>query len=156
MSDSLRPLRLQHTRLLCPSPIPRAYSNLSIELVMLSNHLILCRPLLLPPSIFPSIRVFKMSQFFASGGQSIEFQLQHQSFQGIFRNDFLKDGLVGSPCSPRDSQESSPTPQFKSITSLVLTINKPLFINRLFADGMIEYIENANNPYNTEKDLARF
>ena len=58
MSDSLRPLRLQHTRLLCPSPIPRAYSNLSIELVMLSNHLILCRPLLLPPSIFPSIRVF--------------------------------------------------------------------------------------------------
>ena len=43
------------------------------------------------------------------------FQLQHQSFQRIFRTDFLYDGLVGSPCSPRDSQESSPTPQFKSI-----------------------------------------
>ena len=42
-----------------------------IDLVMPSNHLILHRPLLLPPSIFPSIRVFKMSQFFASGGQSI-------------------------------------------------------------------------------------
>ena len=51
----------------------------------------------------------------------LEFQLQHQSFQWIFRSDFLKDGLVGSPCSPRDSQESSPTPQFKSINSLVLS-----------------------------------
>ena len=45
----------------------------------------------------------------------LEFQLQHQSFQWIFRTDFLEDGLVGSHCSPRDSQESSPTPQFKSI-----------------------------------------
>ena len=51
----------------------------------------------------------------------LEFQLQHQSFQWIFRIDFLKDGLVGSPCSPRDSQESSPTPQFKSISSSVLS-----------------------------------
>ena len=58
MSDSLRPHRLQHTRLPHPSPTPRDYSNSSIELVMPSNHLILCHPLLLPPSIFPSIRVF--------------------------------------------------------------------------------------------------
>ena len=43
----------------------------SIESVMPSNHLILCRPLLLPPSTFPSIRVFPMNQLFASGGQSI-------------------------------------------------------------------------------------
>ena len=47
----------------------------------------------------------------------LEFQLQHQSFQWIFRTDFLSDGLVGSLCCPRDSQESSPTPQFKSINS---------------------------------------
>ena len=47
-----------HTRLPCPSPTPRACSNLSIESVMPFNHLILCRPLLLLPSIFPSIRVF--------------------------------------------------------------------------------------------------
>ena len=47
----------------------------------------------------------------------LEFQLQHQSIQWLFTIDFLKDGLVGSPCSPRDSQESSPTPQFKSINS---------------------------------------
>ena len=48
------------------------FKLVSIELVMPSNHLILCHPLLLPPSIFPRIRVFSnMSQFFASGGQSV-------------------------------------------------------------------------------------
>ena len=52
---------------------------MSIELVMPSNHLILCNPLLLLPSIFPSIRVFQMSQLFTSGGQRLEFQLQYQS-----------------------------------------------------------------------------
>ena len=59
MSDSLRPHGLQHARLPCPSSTPRVYSNsTSIESVMPSNYLILCRPLLLPPSIFPGIRVF--------------------------------------------------------------------------------------------------
>ena len=47
----------------------------------------------------------------------LEFQLQHQSFQWIVGTDFIQDRLVGSPCSPRDSQESSPTPQFKGINS---------------------------------------
>ena len=50
----------------------------------------------------------------------LEFQLQHQSFQWTPRTYLLRDGLVGSPCSPRYSQESS-TPQFKSINSLVLS-----------------------------------
>ena len=60
----------------------------------------------------------------------LEFQLQHQSFQWIFRTDFLQDGLVGSPCSPRDSQESYPTPQFRSINSLVLSfLFSPTFIS---------------------------
>ena len=59
MSDSLEPHRLQHARLPCPSPTPRAYSNsMSIESVMPFNHLILCPPLLLLPLIFPNIRVF--------------------------------------------------------------------------------------------------
>ena len=40
--------------------------------------------------------------------KGLEFQLQHQSFQWLFRTDVLQGGLVGSPCSPRDSQESSP------------------------------------------------
>ena len=51
----------------------------------------------------------------------LEFQLQHQSPQWIFRTDLLQNGLVGSPCSPRDSQESSPTRQFKSINSSALS-----------------------------------
>ena len=53
--------------------------------------------------------------------KSLEFQLQHQSFQCIFRTDFLQDWLVWSPCSPRDSQESSPVSQFKSINSLAFS-----------------------------------
>ena len=59
MSDSLRPHGLQHARLPCSSPSPRACSNsTSIESVLPSSHLILCRPLLLLPSVFPSIRGF--------------------------------------------------------------------------------------------------
>ena len=51
----------------------------------------------------------------------LEFQRQHHSFQRNPRADLLQNGLVGSPYSPRDSQESSPTPQFKSINSSVLS-----------------------------------
>ena len=58
MSDSLQPHGPQLARLPCPSPTPGTYSNISIESVMPSNHLILCHPFLLLPSIFPSIRVF--------------------------------------------------------------------------------------------------
>ena len=59
---------------------------MSIEPVMTSNHLILCRPLLLLPSIFPSIKVFSNELFLHIRWQ---FQLQHQSFQWIFRTDLL-------------------------------------------------------------------
>ena len=59
VSDSLRPHGQQHARPPCPSPTPGVHPKLmSVELVMPSNDLILCCPLLLPPSIFPSIRVF--------------------------------------------------------------------------------------------------
>ena len=58
MSSSLQPHGLQHARLPCPSPTPGSYSNLSVESVMPSNLLILSCPLLLVPSVFPSIRVF--------------------------------------------------------------------------------------------------
>ena len=57
MSDSLQPHEPQHARPPCPSPPPRACSN-SCASVMPSNHLILCCPLLLLPSVFPSIRFF--------------------------------------------------------------------------------------------------
>ena len=93
---------------------------MSMESVMPSN---LCSPLLLLPSIFPSIRVFLFKWVRSSHqvAKVLEFQLQHQSFQWTVLDVHPKDGLVGSPCSPRDSQESSPTPQFKSINSSVLS-----------------------------------
>ena len=66
------------------------FKLMSIESVMLSNHLILCRPLLLLPSIFPSIRVFSNeSVFLHQVAKVLEFQPQHQSFQWIFRTAFL-------------------------------------------------------------------
>ena len=58
MSNSFRPHGLQHARPPCPSPTPGVYSNSCPQSVMPSNHLILGHPLLLPPSILPSIRVF--------------------------------------------------------------------------------------------------
>ena len=58
-----------------------------------------------------------MSQFFASGSQIIG-----ASASASVLPTFKTDGLVGSPCSPRDSQKSSPTPQFKSINSSVLSV----------------------------------
>ena len=58
MSNSLQPHKLQHTRPPCPSPTPSLPKPMSIDSVMPSNHLILCHPLPLLPSIFTSIRVF--------------------------------------------------------------------------------------------------
>ena len=89
---------------------------------MYSNNLILYHPLLLLPSIFPRIRAFSNESAIRIRWPVLELQLQHQPFQWIFRIDFLQDWLVWSTCSPRDSQESSPTPQFKNINSVVLSL----------------------------------
>ena len=89
---------------------------MSIESVMPSSHLILCRSLLLlPPK--PSQHQGPSQWVNSSNEVSrvLEFQLQHQFLQWTPRTDLLQDGLIGSSCSPRDSQESCPTPQFKSI-----------------------------------------
>ena len=91
------------------------------ELVMPSSHLILCHPLLLLPSIFPSIRVFSNESFLCIRWPkywSFSFSISpFNEYSGLisFRMDWLE--LLHSP---RDSQESPPTPQFKSINSLVL------------------------------------
>ena len=88
----------------------------SIESVMPSSHLILCHSLLLPPSIFPSIRVFSNE----SAGQRIEVSASALAMN--IQDWFPLGGLVGSPCCPMDSQKSSPTtsPKFKSINSSAL------------------------------------
>ena len=73
-------------------------------------------PLLLLPSVLDSIRVFSSES--AQVVRVLEPQLQCQSFQWLSRVDFLWGWLVSSPCCPRDSQESSPTWQHKSVNSL--------------------------------------
>ena len=103
-----------HHQLLEPTQL------MSIVLVMPSNHLILCHPFLLLPSIFPASRSFPMSQFFASGGQSIGFSFSISSsndYSGLisFRIDWLDLLAV------QGTLESSPTPQFKSINSSALS-----------------------------------
>ena len=122
ISNSWRPHGLQHTRLPCLSPTPWAYSSscppsqwchptISSSVIPFSSCL----------QSSPASGSFPMSQFFASGGQSIGASASDQSFQCIFRTDFLYDWLACSSCGPRDSQESFPTPQFKSINSSALS-----------------------------------
>ena len=65
--------------------------------------------------------LFKWVRSLHEVSKVLEFQLQHHSLQRNPRADLLQNGLVGSPCSPRDSQESSPAPQFKNINSSVLS-----------------------------------
>ena len=102
---------------------------MSIELVMISNHLILCHLLLLLLQSFLESGSFQMSQFFTSGGQSIGvsasasvFLMNIQDWLISFRwtDWFPLDGLIGSPCSTRYSQECSRTAQFKNINSFPL------------------------------------
>ena len=83
-----------------------------IESVITSNYLILCHPLLLLPLIFPSIGVFS--------NESVLCIRWPKYWSFSFNISPSNEQLVGSPCSPRDSQESSPTPQFKSTNSSVL------------------------------------
>ena len=105
VSDPLWPQGLQHARPPCPSPTPRACSNycplswwyhptISSSVISFSS----C------PQSFPYQGLFKWVSFSHQVVKVLEFHLQHQSFQWTPRTDFPWDGLVGSPCSPRDSQ----------------------------------------------------
>ena len=71
VTESLWPHELQHARPPCPSPTPRIYPNSCTLSQWCHPTISSCCPLLLLPPILPSIRVFSMSQLFASGGQSI-------------------------------------------------------------------------------------
>ena len=122
VSNSLRPHGLQHASLPCPSPTPGAYSNSCL----LSRW---CHPTIsssvVPfsscPQSLPASGLFKWVSSSHQVPKVLELQLQHQCFQWTPRADLLQNGLVGSPCSPRDFQESSPTPRFKSINSSALS-----------------------------------
>ena len=122
MSNSLWPHGLQHARLPCPSPTPIAYSNscplsqwchptISSCVVPFSSCLKSC----------PASRSFQMSHFFLSGGQSIGLSASASVLPKNIQ-DWFPLGLTGwISLQSKDSQESSPTPQFKSINSSVLS-----------------------------------
>ena len=94
---------------------------MSIELVKPSNHLMLCCLFSSCLQSFPASGSFQMSQLFTSGSQSIGVSASTSVFP-MNTQDWFSLGWTGwIPCSPRDSQESSPTPQFKSINSLAFS-----------------------------------
>ena len=122
----LQPHGLQHARLPCPSAAPELVQTHVHRVgghgwisVMPSNHLVVCRPLLLLPAIFPSLRVFSNElalhiRWPKYWSFSISPSNEHSGLISF-------DWLIGSPCSPRDSQQSSPAPQFKSVNSSALS-----------------------------------
>ena len=119
---TLQPHELRHARPPCPSSTPRVYPNprpssrwchptISSSVASFSS----C------PRSFPASGSFPVSQLFASGGQSIGVSAS-TSVLPVNTQEWSPLGwTVGSPCSPRDSQESSLTPQFKSINSSALS-----------------------------------
>ena len=110
----------------------RLFKLMSIELVMPSNHLILCRPLLLPPSVFPGIRVFSKE----SGGQSIGVSASVSALP-INIQDWLPFRWTGwISLQSKDCQESPPT-QFTSINSLELS-----FLYRPILTSIHDYWKN--------------
>ena len=121
VSDSLRPHESQHTRPPCPSPTPGVYPNPCPSSwwchPAISSSVV---PFFSCPQSLPASGSFPMSQLFTWDGQSIGVSAL-ASVLPMNTQDWSPLGwLVGSPYGPRDSQESSPTPQFKSINPSVL------------------------------------
>ena len=123
VSDSSRSHEPQHARPPCPSPTPwSSLKPMSIESVMPPNHLILCCPLLLLPSIFPRIRVFSNESALC-----IRWP-KYWSFRFKISPSNEHPGLISSTkdwldlLAVQGTQESSPTPQLKSINSSVLSL----------------------------------
>ena len=169
---TLQPHGLQHARLPCPSPSPRAYSNscpssqwyhrqlpgfTQTHVHWVSDAIQPSHPLSSPsPALNPSPNqgLFKWVNSSHQVAKVLKFQLQHQSFQWIPRTNLLQNGLVGSPCSPRVSQESSPTPQFKSINSLALS-----FLHSLTVTSIYDYWKNHSFDYTDlcwQSDVSAF
>ena len=123
VSDSLQPHESQHARPPCPSPTPRVHSNscpsspwchpaISYSVVPFSS----C------PQSLSASESFPMSQLFPWGGQSTGVSALASFLPKKSQGWSSEWTWLDPPCSPRDSQESSPTPQFESINSLVLSL----------------------------------
>ena len=126
VSDSLQLHELQHTRPPCPSPTPRVYTNscllsqwchptISFSVIHFSS----C------PQSFPASGSFQMSQHFASGGQSIGVSASTSVLPMNTQEWSPLGGTGWISWYPRDSQESSPTPHFKSINSVLSFLYSP-------------------------------
>ena len=121
VSDSLRPHESQHARPPCPSPTPGVHSDSRPSSQWchpaISSSVI---PFFSCPQSLPASESFPVNQHFPWSGQSTGVSAL-ASFQRNPGANLLQNGLVGSPCGPRDCQESSPTPQFKSINYSALS-----------------------------------
>ena len=140
MSDSLWPHGLQYARLPCPSSSPGICSS-SCPLSQWSHPII-------PPSVvpfclqsFPASKLFQWVSSFRSDGQGIG-DSDPASVLPMNIQDCFQDWLVWFLCCPRDSQESSPIPQFKSISSSVFS-----FLCGLTLTSIHDYWKNHSFDY---------
>ena len=153
MSHSLRPHGLQHARLPCPSPAPRACSNSCPSSQW-------CHPTISSSVVpffsclqsFPASRSFPVSQFFTSGGQSIRvlastsfLPMNIQDWFSLWYNDWIS-------LSPRDSQECSLIPRFKNINSSMLSLF--LLQNHQFFGPQLSLRFNSHPYMTTGKTIA--
>ena len=154
VSNSLWPHGLQHTRLPCPTPTPRAYTNsclssqwchptISYSVVPFSSCL----------QFFPGSGPFLRSQFFAWGGQRIGVSASASVFPMNIQ-DWFPLGLTGLyPCSPRNSEESPPIPQFKSINTLALSfLYSPTFTSDIKGPSSQSYGFSSGHVWMWELD----
>ena len=123
VSDSLWPPELQHARPPCPSPTPGVHWDshpssqwchpaISSSVVPFSSY----------TQSLPASESFPMNQHFTWGGQSTGVSAWASFLPKKSQGWSPSEWLVGSPCSPRDSQKSSPTSQFKSVNSSALSL----------------------------------
>ena len=117
VSDSLRPHESQHTRPPCPSPTPRVHSNSCLSSWWCHPAISSVVPFSFCPQSLPASGSFPVGQLFASGGQSIGVSA---SVSVLPMNTQDCSPFGWTLCSPRDSQVSSPIPQFKTINSSAL------------------------------------
>ena len=123
--NSLQPHRLQHARLPCPSPTPGAYSNSRP-----SNQLILCHLLLLPPSIFPSIRVFTNESVLCIKWPkywSFSFSISPNEYSGLifFRMDWLDLLAVQRTLNSRLQHHSSKASVLQCSAFFIVQLSHP-------------------------------
>ena len=138
MFDSLQLRGLHHTKASLSFTISQSLLKLlSTESVMPCNHLILCCPLLLLPSIFPSITLFQWVSSLHQGAKELELKLQHQSCQWIFRTDFLFSFLNAKSIFIRNKKENHMTVIIFKINMIGTKYKNFIHCYRNYARGLI-------------------